>query len=198
MGSAKRNRKKFEKPKERWNLARIKADNTLVDEYGLKNMKELWKVQTEISRIRGNVRKLLAGGAHYEDVKERLIGRLVKLGIATNSTTLDDLLDLKERSLLDRRLQTVVFKKGMARTVKQARQLTTHGFIAIDGRKVNRPGYLVDAALEGRISYRKPIDIMPKKAVEKAAEASEVQVETAPAAEAAAEAPATEAKSEGE
>ncbi|MDE1810491.1 MAG: 30S ribosomal protein S4 [Candidatus Micrarchaeota archaeon] len=197
MGSAKRNRKKFEKPKERWNLARIKADNTLVDEYGLKNMKELWKVQTEISRIRGNVRKLLAGGSHSEDVKQRLIGRLVKLGIATNTTTLDDLLDLKERSLLDRRLQSVVFKKGMARTVKQARQLTVHGFIEIDGRKVNRPGYLVDANLEGRISYHKTIDIMPKKAVEKTAEAQE---ESAPAAEAAPEAPApaTEAAKEGE
>ncbi|HVC58304.1 MAG TPA: 30S ribosomal protein S4 [Candidatus Acidoferrales bacterium] len=189
MGSAKRNRKKFEKPKERWNLARIKGDNTLVEEYGLKNMKELWKVQTEISRIRGNVRKLLSGGSHFEDVKERLIGRLVKLGIATNTTTLDDLLDLKERSLLDRRLQSVVFKKGMARTVKQARQLTVHGFIAIDGKKVDRPSYLVDASLESRITYRRPIDIMAQK-VEKPAEA---KGEEAPVAEAAAqEAPATE------
>jgi len=188
LGSAKRNRKKFEKPKERWNLARIKGDNTLVEEYGLKNMKELWKVQTEISRIRGNVRKLLSGGSHFEDVKERLIGRLVKLGIATNTTTLDDLLDLKERSLLDRRLQSVVFKKGMARTVKQARQLTVHGFIAIDGRKVNRPSYLVDASLESRITYHKPIDIMAQKAATPPAEA---KGEEAPAAEAAQEAPTT-------
>lgn len=196
MGSAKRNRKKFEKPKERWNLPRIKADNTLVEEYGLRNMKELWKVQTEISRIRGNVRKLLAGGAHYEDVRQRLINRLIKLGIATNSTTLDDLLDLKERSLLDRRLQSVVFKKGMARSMKQARQLTTHGFIAIDGKKVNRPGYLVTASLEGRISYRKPIDIAPKK-TEKQSEAAE-PAQGVEATVAAVEAPAPEAKKEGE
>ena len=108
-------------------------------------MKELWKVQSEVSRIRGNVRELLSGGSESEEVKEKIIGRLTRLGVANQSTSLDNLLDLKENDLLNRRLQTIVFRKGMARTIRQARQLTVHGFIAINGRKVNRPGYLVDA-----------------------------------------------------
>lgn len=162
MGAPRRNRSKFEKPKERWNLERIKADRTLIDEYGLKNHKELWQVQSEVSRIRRNVRELLSVGSGSDDVKEKIIGRLTKLGIASTTTTLDNLLDLKENDLLNRRLQTVVFRKGLAKTIKQARQLTVHGFIAIDGRKVNRPGYLVDADIEKRIAYYKKIDISPQ------------------------------------
>ncbi|MGD0511309.1 MAG: 30S ribosomal protein S4, partial [Candidatus Micrarchaeaceae archaeon] len=145
MGAPKRNRMKFEKPKERWNLERIKADRSLINEYGLKNMKELWKVQSDVSRIRRNVRELLSVGSSSDDVKQQIIGRLTRLGVASSGTTLDNLLDLKESDLLNRRLQTVVFRKGLARSIRQARQLTVHGFIAIEGRKVNRPGFLVDA-----------------------------------------------------
>ncbi len=163
MGAPKRNRQKFEKPKERWNLERIKSDNNLIDEYGLKNMKELWKQEFEVSRIRRNVRELLSGGTETEDVKNRIITRLTKLGLATTTTTLDDLLDLKVNGLLDRRLQTVVFKKGLARSIRQARQLTVHGFIAINGRKINRPGYMVGKEDEKFVGYYKPIDIVPKK-----------------------------------
>jgi small subunit ribosomal protein S4 len=154
---------KFEKPKERWNLERIKSDRALIKEYGLKNMKELWKVQSEVSRLRRNVRELLSLGAGADDIKEQIIGRLVRLGISAPTTTLDNLLDLKENDFLNRRLQTVVFRKGMARTMRQARQLTVHGFIAIDGRKVNKPSYLVNADIEHRISYYKPIDVAPPK-----------------------------------
>lgn len=164
MGAPKRNRRKFEKPKARWNLERIKADRALIDEYGLKNHKELWKVQTEVSRIRRNVRELLAGGgSEDEDTKQKMIARLARLGVATQTTTLDDLLDLKVNDLLNRRLQTIVFRKGMARSIKQARQITVHGFVAINSRKVNRPGYLVDSMTEKAISYYKPIDLQPEK-----------------------------------
>lgn len=153
---------KFEKPKERWNLERIKTDRALIGEYGLKNMKELWKVQSEVSRVRRNVRELLSVGSASEDVKQQIIGRLTRLGVASETTTLDNLLDLKENDLLNRRLQTVVFRKGLARSIRQARQLTVHGFIAIDGKKVNRPGYLVDTETEKHITYYKPIDISPQ------------------------------------
>lgn len=161
MGSPKRNRKKYEKPKDRWNLERIKSDQSLISEYGLKSSKELWKVQTEISRIRRNVREQLAGGTQYQNIKEKLIARLTRYGIANPNTTLDDLLDLNERVMLDRRLQTIVFKKGLARSIRQARQLTVHGFIAINGKRVNRPGYLVDVEDEKHLGYYKPIDVTP-------------------------------------
>jgi small subunit ribosomal protein S4 len=160
LGSAKRNRKKYEKPKDIWNLARINADNDIIREFGLKNMRELWKAQSEVSRLRRNVRLLLSGSSpEGETTRGKILGRLSKYGMASDTSTLDNLLDLNEKTFLGRRLQTIVFKKGLAKTIKQARQLITHGYISIEGRRVNRPGYLVSVKEEEHIGYYKPIDI---------------------------------------
>jgi small subunit ribosomal protein S4 len=190
MGSPRRNRSKFEKPKDRWNIDRIKSDGAIIEQYGLKNMKELWKVQTELSRIRGNVRALLSGVSN-EEVMNRIVGRLARLGISNPNATLEDLLDLKENSVLERRLQTIVFRKGLARSIKQARQLTVHGFIMINGKRVNRPGYIVDSQTEKLIGYYKPIDIAPKKKESKPEVEQEAEKAQAAAAEPA-EAPEAE------
>jgi small subunit ribosomal protein S4 len=46
-------------------------------------------------------------------------------------------------SILERRLDNVVWKLGFAPSHKSARQTIGHGHIHVNGRKVNRPGYLV-------------------------------------------------------
>ncbi len=178
-----------------WDLERIKSSNALIDHYGLKNMKELWKAQTEIGRIRRNARLLLSDSAGAENIKEAMFKSLERIGLAKPGATLDDLLDLKENSMLERRLQTVVFRKGLAKTVKQARQLTVHGFIAVNGKKVNKPSYIVGVQEEAGIAYYKPIDVMTAKVVKaEAAEAPAPTVTATPAAAAAPAAPAKEAK----
>ncbi len=155
-----------------WNLERINADKELVEKYGLKNRRELWKVQSEVRRIRRNARLLLSGESGYSNMKDDMLKRLVKIGVVQNSATIDNLLDLKASNVLDRRLQTVVFKKGLAKTIKQSRQLIVHGFVAVGGTRVNRPGYVVDANLETQIAYYKPIDLSIKEPKPAAAEAS--------------------------
>lgn len=164
MGAPKKNRRKYEKPRGMWNLQRIKSDNEIIDEYGLKNMKELWQAQSEISRIRGNVRQLLSGSTQNKNVESNILANLSKKGISPENPTLDQLLDLKENAVLERRLQSIVFRKGMAKTMKQARQLITHGFIAINGKKLDKPGYIVSKEEESKLSYYKPIviQIAPK------------------------------------
>ena len=182
MGAPGRNRRQYDKPKDMWNLQRINADNELKEEFGLKNMKELWKVQSEISRIRSNVRTLLSGSSEQNTkVQENILTRLSKYGIANKTSSLDNLLDLKENAFLSRRLQSLVFKRGMAKTIKQARQLIVHGYISIGGKRVNRPGYLVSVDEESKIGYYKPIDLAGVKqkveapsAVEAAAAATTV------------------------
>jgi len=47
--------------------------------------------------------------------------------------------------LLERRLDNVVFRLGLATTRPQARQLVSHGFIEVNGKKVNIPSYQVKA-----------------------------------------------------
>jgi small subunit ribosomal protein S4 len=44
-------------------------------------------------------------------------------------------------SLLERRLDAVVHRAGLARTIYQARQLVVHGHFMVDGKKVDRPSY---------------------------------------------------------
>ncbi len=173
MGSPRRNRRQYDKPKDMWNLQRINADNEILEEFGLKNMKELWKVQSELSRIRSNVRTLLSGTSEQNTkVQENILTRLSKYGIATKTSTLDNLLDLKENAFLSRRLQSLVFKRGLSKTIKQSRQLIVHGYISIGGKRVNRPGYLVSVDEESKIGYYKPIDIAGVKQKADAAQAA--------------------------
>jgi small subunit ribosomal protein S4 len=45
--------------------------------------------------------------------------------------------------LLESRLDNLVYRLGFARTRPQARQLVVHGHITVNGKKVDRPSYLV-------------------------------------------------------
>src|SRR5690625_3151508 len=45
--------------------------------------------------------------------------------------------------LLDSRLDNLVFRLGLARTRRQARQLVNHGHVTVDGRRVDIPSYRV-------------------------------------------------------
>ncbi|MGN0985963.1 MAG: 30S ribosomal protein S4 [Candidatus Enterenecus sp.] len=46
-------------------------------------------------------------------------------------------------SLLERRLDNVVFRLGLANTRREARQLVNHGHFTVNGKRVNIPSYLV-------------------------------------------------------
>ncbi len=47
--------------------------------------------------------------------------------------------------MLERRLDNVVFRMGFARTRREARQVVGHKHIAVNGRTVNIPSYLIKA-----------------------------------------------------
>lgn len=158
MGDPKRIRKKYDKSKLMWNKERIEREHGIRDRYGLANLRELWKATTEINRIRRNARQVLSGRAGG-DVGNDIIARLARYGIVKREATLDDTLSITPEMILERRLQSIVFRKGMAKTIKQSRQLITHGFIAVDGHKVKSPGYMVTGSEEGKIAYYKPIKI---------------------------------------
>lgn len=48
-------------------------------------------------------------------------------------------------SLLERRLDNVIFRMGVAATRLQARQLVSHAHFTVNGRKVDVPSYIVKA-----------------------------------------------------
>jgi small subunit ribosomal protein S4 len=83
--------------------------------------------------------------------------------------TLDDVLTLNVRELSERRLQTLVYRKGLANTQKQARQFIVHGHIGLNGRKITIPGYIVKKGEEEKVSYYgKQIVLAQKKTKEQA------------------------------
>ena len=47
--------------------------------------------------------------------------------------------------LLESRLDNVVFRMGLARTRKEARQIVDHKHVLVNGKQVNIPSYLVSA-----------------------------------------------------
>jgi len=171
MGSPRRFRKKYETPKKPWTTQRIEEEKALREQYGLKNAKELWRAATAIKKARRNARKLLARFEEKSKKAEDLLNKLKRYGLLPKTANLSDVLSLTTKDLLERRLQTIVYKKGLANSLRQSRQLIVHGFIAVDGRKKTAPGYLVKLEEEDKISYYKPIQI--KKPEEKKEEKEE-------------------------
>ncbi|MEM4254910.1 MAG: 30S ribosomal protein S4 [Candidatus Norongarragalinales archaeon] len=175
MGDPVRKSKKFEKPKRLWDKPRIEAEKALRNEFGLKNARELWRMQTLLRRIRREARRLLSGkGSQAEERAKKLLSRVQRLFLQKADATLDDLLSLNVKDILSRRLQSVVVRKGFAKTMHQARQFITHGHISIGGRKVSAPSYLVSFDEESKVEwFKKPVAVEQKPVVAEAAEGKE-------------------------
>jgi small subunit ribosomal protein S4 len=67
-------------------------------------------------------------------------------------------------------LQTIVFKKGLARSAKQARQFIGHEHILVDGKKINAPGYLVTKDEESKITFTSSSALFSESHPERATE----------------------------
>ncbi|GAB6102721.1 30S ribosomal protein S4 [Thermococcus atlanticus] len=154
MGDPKRQRKRYETPSHPWIKERLDSERVLMRKYALKNKKELWKHETQLKEFRRRARRLLAArGRQAEVERQQLLQRLARLGLLPEGAALDDVLSLTLEDILERRLQTMVFKKGLARTVKQARQLIVHGHIEVAGQVIRSPSYLVLKEEETGITY---------------------------------------------
>lgn len=154
MGDPKKNRRKYSTPAHPWQATRLKEEADLVFRYGLKNKKEVWKMISIIKRFKSRAKNLIAGYTEQnEKEKKQLISKLNRLNLVNEDGSLDDVLGLKLDSIFERRLQTLVFRKGLTKTVKQARQFITNGHISINGKKINVPSYLVLKDEEGKIGF---------------------------------------------
>lgn len=155
MGDPKKSRKKWQRPGHPWRKDVLEEEMRLVGEYGLRNKRELWIARSFLREVRAKARKLLALPEEQRiHLEKPLVARLYKLGLLpSEDATLEDILSLTVRHVLERRLQTIVYRKGLASSIHHARQLITHGHIAIGGRRVRSPGYLVPREEENLIDY---------------------------------------------
>ncbi|HEX9708796.1 MAG TPA: 30S ribosomal protein S4 [Candidatus Thermoplasmatota archaeon] len=157
MGDPKFSRSQWSAPSHPWVGERIKAENSLLRKYGLKNKREIWQAMGKLRHWRGQARQLQARiqrlDKQAEREKELLVAKLTRLGLLQEGATLDDVLALELDAVLQRRFQSLVYLKGMAKTTGHARQLISHGHFAIAGRKVTVPSYLLHRGEEDQISY---------------------------------------------
>ncbi len=167
MGDPRKLRKKYTPPKHPWEADRIKEEKAIVNSFGLRNKKEIWRAAAVVKKFRYRARGLVGIPADKrKDEEDRLLGKLRKMGLLKESSTLDDALSMKTEDLLARRLQTLVWRRGLAGTLTQARQLITHGHISVSKRRVNSPGMTISLDEEETIDwYGKPIQIIRKAGV---------------------------------
>ena len=161
MGYPGKSKKMYNTPHHPWQKARIEEETALVKKFGLRNKKSVWKFASMLRKIRGQARALLGvigtgrvtEGSHYAREAAQIQAKWQKLGVLKEDSKLEDILALKIDDLLERQLQTLVFRKGYATSVKQARQFIVHGHISVNGRKMTIPSYMVLKAEEDAIGY---------------------------------------------
>ena len=152
MGDPKTPRRVWNKPKRPLNYDLMMDELKTLGTFGLKTKRELWKTQTELSRVRLQARSLLALGQEIRERKEPvLIQSLSKIGLVDQNSTLDDVLNLQVADLLSRRLQTMAQRKLYFKTPYQARQAIVHGHVMIGDSVVTIPSYIVKTEEETKI-----------------------------------------------
>ena len=110
-----------------------------------------------LSKIRHAAREMLK--LDEKDAQRLLLGpalirRLTRLGLLDETRqSLESVLSLKLEDLFERRLQTIVFRHGLAKSIHHARVLIRQLHIQVGKQIVNVPSFLVRSDAEKHIDF---------------------------------------------
>jgi len=160
MGEPKFSRPRTQTPTHPWKQARIDEEHDLKERYGLKKvggMREIWREKSALRRHRNQAMKLIgrvdSTEGHYAKEKEQLLNSLTKKGLLQTGADVGDVLEINVEHMLSRRLQSVVYYKGLAPSMRAARNLIVHGHICIGNQRMTVPGYHVLKEEEDSLQY---------------------------------------------
>ncbi len=160
MGEPKFSRPRTQTPTHPWKQARIEEEHDLKERYGLKKvggMREIWREKSALRRHRNQAMKLIgrvdSSEGHYLKEKEQLIDSLTRKGLLQTGAEIGDVLEINVEHMLSRRLQSVVYYKGLAPSMRSARNLIVHGHICIGDQRMTVPGYHVLKEEEDSLRY---------------------------------------------
>lgn len=155
MGDIKKLRKKYSKPMHPWNKANIESERIIKREYGLKNKTEIYVVSSFLKKYKDIAKRLIATKtAQAEKEKQHILAKLQQLGLLTAGADLDQILGLELKDVLERRLQSLVFRKELAKSMNQARQFIVHRHIMVGNKEISAPSYLVSLEEESLIAFK--------------------------------------------
>ncbi len=155
MGLPIKHRKKYVSHKQRWNKQTILDEEILVKNYALKNKKEIKKAEFLISKLKKIAKELNKDEETKTSQKAiAFIESLKKKGFLNlEATTLDEVLDITLKDILERRLSNIIYKLKLARTPIQARQFVVHRHIKVENKVISSPSYLTSLKEEAMISF---------------------------------------------
>ena len=160
MGEPKFSRPRTQTPTHPWKQARIDEEHDLKERFGLKKvggMREIWREKSSLRRHRNQAMKLIgrvdSSEGHYAKEKEQLLGSLTRKGLLQSGADIGDVLEINVEHMLSRRLQSVVYYKGLAPSMMAARNLIVHGHICIGEQRMTVPGYHVLKEEEDSLQY---------------------------------------------
>jgi len=149
--------KSFKTPRRPFEKERLDAELRLVGEYGLRCKREIWRVQYALAKLRKSARVLLT--LDPKDPKRifegaALLRRMNRYGLLDDSELeLDAVLQLTTQKLLERRLQTKVFRQGLAKSMHHSRVLIRQRHIRVGSQLVTVPSFNVRTASEKHIDF---------------------------------------------